>query len=267
MATGPPPASPSTAPSVAAAGEEGRGEKDKATAFPPLSILVDVGSSKDLTTTAPMSTKGRRARAGRTGNGNSLSNLISGELKILRSLNSKIMETPGKKRKKKWEKSEEELTWAAQLEEAKKQVMAQSRHLITNHVDYRFHSEIANQLVQDRMISDSKKTGTRTRQRPTLKRFTLGKGFSLMGSQSIMGSLKPLFSTLDVIDLSNQCIGQKGELLGEGAGRPCVWEGGQATSSTSSFYGQLTRASYHPPLLAPWLDRLLHGWRDQAAGS
>lgn len=103
----------------------------------------------------------------------------------------------------------EGLTWVTEVEQRKKKLMDEGEYLIRNHVNYRFQSDIAGQLVQDRMISESRKD-KQNRGRSMLKTFSLGKGFSSMGPHGIMGSLKPLFHTLDVIDLSNQCIGKQG---------------------------------------------------------
>jgi hypothetical protein len=101
------------------------------------------------------------------------------------------------------------------LEDKRSRLMSDQHKFLTNHVDYRHQNDFAELMAQHYGSSNQKKDKSpkKAPRTSTLKKFSLGKEFASFGPMSIMGSLKPLFHTLDVIDLSNQCIGKKGESI------------------------------------------------------
>ena len=131
---------------------------------------------------------------------------------------SRLLQNKQENAKKKYAVLErKEHDWVAQLKKKQKEEFNKNMDLIKFKVNYDHETPWIDNLVSNKNSGNQKKDKriNKNNQLKT-KKFQLGKGFVTLDSYTIVGSLKPLMTTLQSIDLSDQSIGRRGcQLLQE----------------------------------------------------
>ena len=107
--------------------------------------------------------------------------------------------------------------WVAQIKKKQKEEFNKNMELIKFKVNYEQDTPWMENILSSKNPGNQKKErkGNKGNQYKVSK-FQLGKGFVTLDSHTIVGSLKPLFTTLQSMDLSDQSIGRRGcQLLKE----------------------------------------------------
>jgi len=101
----------------------------------------------------------------------------------------------------------------SKTEEKKKEMEQKSKMLLETRMDYKYRNSLWESVMQNRILSHTTvKKGANAPVKTEYKTFSLAPGNlpKSINTLTLLSSLGPFFHTLDEIDLSNQCIGPKG---------------------------------------------------------